>query len=112
MVDRMKDNEDFRLESLFRSEAIADDGFSDRVVRRVRHGIWIRRFTLPVAMLIGGLIAAKPAAELLKLLSTLVTFLPENLRTAPADMLPQMSTLVVGIALAGVMMLFVKILED
>lgn len=112
MVDRMKDKEDLRLDSLFSSEAIDDDGFSDRVVARVRHRIWIRRWTLPIAMLIGGLIAAKPAAELMMLLPTFMTFVPEDLKTLPADLFPQISTLLLGLALAGGMTLFIRLLEE
>jgi hypothetical protein len=108
----MKDMEDVRLESLFRSEEIADDGFSDRVVARVRHRIWIRRWTMPAAILIGASIAAKPATELLALLPTLMAFLPEEFRIMPENFVPQMSTLVVGAALAGVMTLVIRTLEE
>ena len=64
MADKIKDADDLMLESMFRSEPIADDGFSNRVVRRVRRKIWIRRVTLPVAAAIGVSIAAKPFAAL------------------------------------------------
>lgn len=112
MADRMKDKEDVKLQSLFRSEEIPDDGFSDRVVARVRHRIWIRRWTMPVAILIGASIAAKPAAELLMLLPTLMTLLPEDFRILPENLFPQVSTLIVGAALAGVMTLFIRTLEE
>ena len=61
LADRMKDDEDLRLEALFRSDAVNDDGFSDRVMRRIRWQIRVRRFALPLAVLLGGAIAAKPA---------------------------------------------------
>ncbi len=112
MVDRMKDKEDLKLESLFRSEKIADDGFSDCVVARVKRQIWIRRLTLPVAILIGGLIAAKPAAELLMLLPAIMTYVPEDLRIVPENLLPHVSTLVIGAALAGAMTFLIRTLED
>ena len=51
MADRMKDAEDRIFESLFAAEPIADEGFSDRIVKRIRRHIWIQRLTLPAAML-------------------------------------------------------------
>ncbi len=60
MADAMKDAEDLMLEKLLASEPIADDGFSDRIVARVRRRLWFRRLTLPIAAAIGTSIAAKP----------------------------------------------------
>ena len=65
MAERLKDEHDAKLEALCRSAPLEVDGFSKRVVWRVRRGICIRRWTLPLAIMVGGLIAAKPAAELL-----------------------------------------------
>ena len=48
MAEKLKDAEDRLLESLFASEPIADDGFSRRVVTRIRRRIWVRRLALPV----------------------------------------------------------------
>jgi hypothetical protein len=59
MVEKLKDAEDRFLESMFQSAPISDDGFSRRIVCRIRQKIWIRRLTLPVAMLIGGVIAVE-----------------------------------------------------
>ncbi len=64
MADRQKDAEDQLLESLFADSAIADDGFSQSVVRRIRRQVWVRRLALPVAILIGGGIALEPLMEL------------------------------------------------
>jgi hypothetical protein len=112
MVDRMKDNEDRKLEALFRSEAIPDEGFSERVVRRIRRRVWIRRWTLPVAMAIGGLIAVKPAVQMLSLLPVLFTLVPDDLKRVPLDVLPQLPMLVTGLAFAGGVALFLRMLED
>lgn len=112
MVEWMKDEADKKLEALFASDAIADGGFSDHVLKRIRHRIWIRRWTMPIAIAIGALIAVKPAAQLLSLWPIVLTLIPEDLKTAPIDMLPQLSTLITGVALAGAMVLFVRLLEE
>ena len=108
----MKDKEDLKLEALFHSAAINDAGFSDGIVRRIRWQIRVRRYSLPVAMLLGGLIAAKPAYDLLVVASSLVTVIPEDLRTLPMQSLPQMSTLIAGVAVAGVAAMCVRLLEQ
>jgi hypothetical protein len=64
MAEKMKDAEDRLLESMFQSESVADNGFSDRVVGRIRRQIWVRRLALPVAMVAGAAIALKPASQL------------------------------------------------
>ena len=112
MAERLKDREDVRLEALFRSEPLEDDGFSERVVSRIRRGIWIRRWTLPLAVLIGGLIAAKPAAQVLLAMAEILTVLPEDVRTFELDSLPQVTTFIFGGTLVGLIALFVKGLEE
>ncbi len=64
MAEKMQDAEDRLLESMFQSESVADNGFSDRVLRRIRRQIWVRRLALPVAMVAGAAIALEPAARL------------------------------------------------
>ena len=63
MVDRMKDAEDLKLESLFASDPIADGGFSTRIEKRIRRQLWVRRLALPVALIIGGSIAVTGTHE-------------------------------------------------
>lgn len=112
MAERLKDKEDAKLEALFRTEPVADDGFSDRVVSRVRRGIWIRRWTMPIAILLGGLIAAKPAAQLLMAMADIVTAVPADLDKFNLDSLPQITTFIFGGTFAGVIILFIKGLEE
>lgn len=112
LADRMKDDEDLKLEALFRSPAVNDDGFSDRIVRRVRWQIRVRRYALPLAMLIGGLIAAKPAVDLVVVASSLITVIPEDLRSMPLQALPQASTLIAGVCIAGIMAMCIRLLEQ
>ena len=97
MAEKLKDAEDRLLESLFASEPIADDGFSRRVVTRIRRRIWVRRLALPIAMIAGGAIAIKPASQLLVAVSKLLTVVPQDVVVKPADWLPQVE----GIAISG-----------
>lgn len=114
MAERMKDKDELRLEALFRSESIADDGFSQRVLRRLRRRMWVRRLVLPTALVVGGLVAFKPASELVAALFKLLDVLPKDLTAAlpSASLLPQASTIMVGGALVVAALLFVRALED
>ena len=119
MVERIKDKEELRLEALFRSDPVPDLGFSDKIVVRVRRQMWIRRLTMPIAMLVGGLIAAKPAGELIVAISKVLTVLPSNLTSVsvnlpsvPAVSLTQMTTMVLLGAIAVVAIAFIPALED
>ncbi|HEX5764874.1 MAG TPA: hypothetical protein VFY27_04850 [Woeseiaceae bacterium] len=112
MAERLKDEYDAKLEALFRSAPLEDDGFSKRVVWRVRRGIWIRRWTLPLAILVGGLIAAKPAAELLLGMAEILAVLPEDVRNLELDALPQVTTFIFGGMVAALIGLFLKGLEE
>ena len=97
MAEKIRDAEDRMLEALFASEPIADDGFSQRVVGRIRRRLWIRRLAVPVAMLVGGALAIKPASQLVMAASKLLTVVPQDVVVAPAEWLPQVQ----GIAISG-----------
>ncbi len=105
MVEKLKDAEDRLLESMFRSEPIADDGFSGRVVSRIRREIWVRRLALPVAMLIGGAFAVKPATQLVIAASKLLTVVPKGVLELPATWIPQVETVVFGASLTQTVVL-------
>jgi len=96
MAEKLKDAEDRLLESMFAAEPIEDDGFSHRVVTRIRRRLWLRRLALPVAMLVGGGIAIKPASELLSAMTKLLTVVPQNLVEAPASWLPEVQGVAIG----------------
>ena len=53
MAEKLKDELDLSLESLFGSEPIHDDGFSVRIVSRVRRQMLVRRLSMPIAPLAG-----------------------------------------------------------
>jgi len=99
MVERMKDAEDRLLESMFDSPPIADDGFSVQVVRKVNKQLWFRRLTLPVAAIIGGVIAFKPLAGLVSLLASLFTLIPQDAVSMATSSIPQFQTIVLGAVL-------------
>ncbi len=99
MVEKLKDAEDRMLESMFQARPIADDGFSRRVVTRIRRRLWVRRLALPIAMLIGGAIAIKPLSQLVVAGSKLLTAVPDGLLEMPVSWLPQMEAAVFGMSL-------------
>ena len=99
MVEKLKDAEDRMLEAMFQARPITDNGFSRRVVTRIRRRLWVRRLTLPVAMLIGGAIAIKPMSQLVVAGSKLLTVVPEGVLEIPVSWLPQMEAAVFGMSL-------------
>jgi len=66
MHDPLPEHEDKRLEMLFRRDAepVADDGFSDAVMRQVAQRAWRRRILLAAAGAAGALVAFQPAWHL------------------------------------------------
>ena len=115
MAEKLKDEADRKLESLFRSDAVRDDGFSVEVVKRVRRQIWVRRLAMPIAILLGVLISAKPLAQLAGIVSGLVDAVPVDLGgldSAALMNLPQLSTIFLGIMLLASIMMASRMLED
>ncbi|MDX1498657.1 MAG: hypothetical protein R3176_02090 [Woeseiaceae bacterium] len=78
MADRNRDAGDRLLESMLAAAPIPDDGFSERVLKRIRRRAWIRRLTLPIALVLGVAVAAEPAVELLKIGARLAGSLPAD----------------------------------
>lgn len=115
MVDRLKDNEDLKLEALFRSGPVADDGFSDLVVRRVRRRMWIQRLTLPIAIGIGAVFAAKPVAQLVTLVPKIVSSIPlerVGFVDLPVEGFIQGPTIFFGGILLAAMLMVGRMLEE
>ena len=122
MAEKLKDAEDQLLESMFASTPVADDGFSTRVVTKIRHRIWVRRLALPVAMVVGGAIAIKPASQLAMAAAKLLAVVPQDVVVAPTEWLPQaqniaisgsfMQTAIYGAVLLGVGLLGAKMLTE
>ena len=122
MAEKLRDAEDRLLESMFASEPIEDDGFSRRVVRRIRTRIWVQRLALPVAMLIGGAIAIKPASQLIVAATKLLSVVPQDVVDTQVGWLPELQgfaisglfvqSLVYGIILLGVGFIGSRMLTD
>jgi len=102
MADKIKDAEDVFLESLLGAETIADDGFSDRVVVKIRRRQWLRNLLLPVAAAIGAAIAFKPAMALVAITAKFVA----------TDLIPSSQLVVTGGLLLAVTLLGLRLLDD
>jgi hypothetical protein len=115
MAERLKDNVDRKLEALFESAPVADDGFSRRVMSRVRRQIWVRRLSLPIAFVIGAAIAARPLSQLVQALSGLLEFIPQtvasNFNALPLAQVPQLPVIVLGSALLLAVLMFGKLAD-
>ncbi len=112
MADRLKDAEDRLLESMFAAEPIVDDGFSARVVSRIRRRLWLRRLLLPAAILIGGAIAFEPLTEFVGIVAGLSTVLPRELVSLSAGYVPQVPTIVLGALLFGAFVLGLRAISE
>ncbi len=105
MAEKLKDAEDRLLESIFAAKPIADDGFSQRIVAHIRRRIWVRRLAIPVAVLVGGLVAFKPAMQLVAVSSTLLSVVPREILEVPASVLPQVEGATLGMPLMQMIVL-------
>ena len=115
MAERLKDSEDMKLEAMFRSEPVPDDGFSAGIVSRVRRRMWVRRLSMPTALVIGAIIAAKPLLQLSNLVPKLVSIVPQNLASVFDFQLGGMfqeSTIILGIMLLAAMLMIGRMLEE
>ncbi len=112
MAEYTRDADDQRLDALFATDAIADAGFSEQVMRKVQRQLWIRRLTLPIAAVIGGSIAIKPLSSIVAALDGLSGFFPAELFRTTTDALPQTPLMLEGVLLFVVVMLGVRALEE
>ncbi len=117
MAERIKDEEDRLLESMFESAPIADDGFSVAVVRRVRRRLWLRRLAVPLATLIGGAIAIKPLTGFVVAIAKLFVLMPPELISSARALVPelpitQLPTVVLGAMLLAAILLGLRSLEE
>lgn len=115
MAERLKDDADLKLEALFRSEPVRDDGFSARVLVRVRRQMWVRRLSLPIAIAIGAVFAVKPLAQLADSLPKIVGIVPQglvNIIDFPLEGMLQGTIIVPGIMLLAAMLMIGRMLEE
>ncbi len=115
MAERVKDDTDRLLESMFRDDPVADAGFSARVVGRVKRRMRARRLALAGAAVFGIAIAGKPLVDLLRLMPEIVrpvlSALPAVDVLATVDV-PELSTVIVGTMLLGGLLMIGQLLED
>ncbi len=112
MADKIKDAEDRWLESMFRSEPVVDNGFSTLVVKRVRQRLWLSRLSLPVAAIIGVILAFEPAKELIQYVAGLSLLLPQQILTVPTGTISQPLTIALSGMLAATVVLGVLMFTD
>jgi hypothetical protein len=112
MAEKIRDEVDLLLETLFASTPIEDNGFSDRVVGRVRRKQRFRSVCVSVALVLGSLIALQPAIALLTMLYQLLFDTSTGLFAASADRIPSLTMLVAGGVLAAVLMLGMRLADD
>jgi len=112
MAENIKDAEDRLLDSLFATPPMADAGFSARVVRTLRRRLWLRRLAVPVAVVVGGVIAFKPLASLVNLLSKVSLSIPEQLVSATSGSIPQAPIVMLGAVLLAACFLGIRMLEE
>ena len=112
MAEKMQDAEDRLLESMFQSESIADNGFSDRIVGRIRRQMWVRRLALPVAMVAGAAIAVKPATQLFAVGSQIFASLGVESLLPQAAVTSQLPIMVVGGLGLAIALLTFRLFEE
>ncbi len=115
MAEKLKDDIDLKLEALFRSEPVPDDGFSTGIVSRVRRRMWVRRLSMPAALVVGAIITAKPLLQLANLIPNLVNIVPQSLVSVFDLQLGGMfqeSTIILGIMLLAAMLMIGRMLEE
>ncbi len=112
MAEHMKDAQDRMLESMFASAPIADDGFSAQVLRRVRRRMMLRRLSLPIAVLIGGILAFKPFSTILGFAYQLLLQMPDELVDSAVASLPTVQLIVTGGLILCAAIFSMSMLED
>ncbi len=112
MAEHMKDAQDRMLESMFESAPIADNGFSAHVMRRVRRKMMLRMLSLPIAVLIGGVIAFKPFSAILGIAYQLLLQMPDEIVAGAVASLPTVQLLVTGGLVLCAAVFTMSMLED
>ncbi|NNC76953.1 MAG: hypothetical protein HKN77_03255 [Woeseiaceae bacterium] len=112
MAEHIKDEDDRRIEAMFAALPLEDNGFSNRIVRKIRRRLWVRRLALPVAAIIGGAIAIKPLGSLVTLLFAFLKSLPVDFVTASASWLPSLPMIGLGGMLLVATMLGIRMLGE
>ena len=108
----MRDDVDERLAALFHAEPIADNGFSERVTRRIRRRLWLRRLAVPLAAAVGGAIALKPLASMVTLLIEFLRSLPFDVVASTSGWVPSPAVIGLGGLLLVAMLLCLRLIDE
>lgn len=110
------DTEDRVLRELFAAEPPADDGFSDRVMRRIARReqarLRLRRWLLPAAVVAGCAVAAPTLGGALTGLGVWLRQAVGSMQAAGAALLPEPGAALGSAALAAAALLVFRLLED
>lgn len=112
MAEKIRDEEDRLLETLFASTPIEDNGFSARVAGRIRRKQRFRSVCVSVALVVGSLISLQPAIALLSMLYHLLFDASTGLFAASADRIPSLTMFVAGGVLAALLVLGMRLADD
>ena len=112
MADKIKDAQDRMLDSMFASDPIADNGFSNRVVRRIQRRLWLRRLSMPIAIVLGLALAFQPAMDLLQALAGLLDTIPTHIISVPVGWIPKLQNVVLAGMLVVTGIFGLRMLED
>jgi hypothetical protein len=101
--DYRMDDDDRRLQALFAHPPLDDNGFSERVVRKLERRIRLRQLIVPFAALVGGVISAGPALQLINRLTSEVQVASAAMAGASANVpfVPASVLLVAALAAAA-----------
>lgn len=112
MAERIMDDEDRLLESMFAAEPLQDSGFSEAIVRKVQRKLWLRRLILPVAASVGGVVAFEPMVALVGGLRRLSAMIPTEIIAVGDSSIPQLPLLVLGGMLFVGVMVGTRVLDE
>jgi len=107
MADKTSDAVDRLLASAFDAPPIADDGFSDGIISKIRRRIWVNRLALPVAILVGVALL-----QLINALLPLLNVMPVELASVPMQFMPQIQLIVMGGMAFAAGITLLKMLEE
>ena len=112
MADSIKDAEDRFLESVFRTDSLADNGFSRMVMRRIRRRLWVKRLAMPIAVVVGAAVAFKPLVGLVTMLAGILQLVPNDMLVSVSHELPHLSTYILGAMLLAACLLGLRTIEE
>lgn len=114
-MDKFKaDDTDRKLRAMFSDAPLADDGFSEKIMQRLRRDERRRQLLVTTAVVVGGLFATGPLLQLFQNLGPFIVRMDSSLTDAAAPLaavqtgiaLPLIGALLLGVLAA------VRLLEE